>query len=357
MRAIIPHSRPTLGARELRAVSTRVESLIVGENSLARRALSTLLARWGAPHGILTSSGTQALLAALSALEVSEGDEVICSTYVCAEVAAAIEHIGAVPILVDIADDYLVDCVDVARKLTSRTRAIIDPFLMGIERQNDDIYGLGVPVITDCAQYGAEKLRSHQIKGDFIVLSFEATKMLTSGEGGAVLTRNAELGLHLESLKHFRDSPYKCNLYPFSDLQAALLDVQLERLDEFLECRRMLANNYTRALESSTWLSLPAEQVANSAFFRYPVRIAHIGHEELQAGVAMCEKRGVAFRQPVDSLLHQLLNVPGSFPVAEQLFGETISIPLYPSLTSEEQGHIIATFLDVFSSLSNLGAT
>lgn len=322
---------------------------MVAEGALAAAVEARLARRWGVATATVTGSGTQALVLALAALGVERGSEVLCPDYVCPEVLAAIEARGALPVLVDIGDDYFPSRNNLAQVLRPRTAAIILPLLFGLYRSTTGLRDLRVPLIADCAQYFPGQDAAAPLDVDLIVLSFEGTKMLTSGEGGAVLANDAVLGERVAARKRLDDSPYKVNLYPLSDLHAALLDAQLDRIDEFIERRRRIAERYRAGLRLASTVGSPVWQAAYSCFFRYPLRVANAPADLLTQLIEFCGERGIAVRRPVDTLLHRLREGGADFPGAERAWRETLSLPIYPTLLGKEQSAVIDVINDAFA--------
>jgi dTDP-4-amino-4,6-dideoxygalactose transaminase len=350
---VIPHSRPTLEAQDIERVSAQLRSGMVAEGALAAAVEARLARRWGAATATVTGSGTQALVLALAALGVDRGAEVLCPDYVCPEVLAAIEARGARPVLVDIGDDYLPPRDGLAQARGPRTAAIVLPLLFGLCAPTSGLRDLGVPLIADCAQFFPGQGAVARLDVDLVVLSFEGTKMLTSGEGGAVVAHDAALGARVAACKRL-DGPYKLNLYPLSDLQAALLDAQLDRVDEFIARRRRIAERYRAGLRLPSSVVAPGWQAAYSCFFRYPLRIADAPDDLLPWLIESCGGRGVAVRRPVDALLHRLRECAADFPGAERAWRETLSLPIYPALAEKEQSVVIDVVNEAFAA-SGLG--
>jgi len=294
----------------------------------------------GMAGGVATSSGTMALFLALKALDISHGDEVIIPTYVCRAVLDAVNYTGAMPVLCDVGDDWCMNVETVKYHVTAQTKAIVLVHTFGISADAKVFEKIGVPVIEDCCQSFGGVLHGKRLGswGKLCICSFHAIKLLTTGEGGMVLT-NDEILLHrLRELKYGVNKGYKLRyLFPMTDLQAALGLSQLRRFDEFLTRRRQIADVYFSKLDDLS-IQLPENIRGRSIFFRFPIRTQK-GFESLRIAF---DKLGIQVRRGVDALLHYGLGLThGSFPVSEMLFNQTVSIPLYPALTSEEVEHII----------------
>ena len=217
----------------------------------------------------------------------------------------------------------------------------------GIAVDLTEIVSLGPPVIEDCCQaFGkATDQFAFGTNGALSVFSFQATKCLATGEGGMVISNNIEL---LNQIKTTRDGGLDSKLRlaaPMTDIQAALGISQLQRYDTFLQRRHEIASRYLTELKECS-IRLPAQLSPRSLFYRFPVRI-HNGFLDTRL---YFEKNGIAVRRGVDKLLHRSLDMDRVlFPTAEEIFKETLSLPIYPALTAEEQSRIIRVSRELWS--------
>jgi UDP-4-amino-4-deoxy-L-arabinose-oxoglutarate aminotransferase len=196
---------------------------------------------------------------------------------------------------------------------------------------------IDVPVIDDCCQ----AIGVPRVGGAVSVVSFHATKMLTTGEGGMALTADRVLAERMRADAFDRRDQ-------LSDLQAALGRSQLRRYPAFLSRRRALAERYVRALASLP-VVVPSSIAGRSLFFRFPLR-TNGDFDQIRAEFAV---HGVHVRRGVDTLLHRTAGIDaGRFPNAERLFRETLSIPLYPALSDDEANRVIAAAEKVLQPLA-----
>lgn len=335
---MIPHSRPTIGEDDIKAVSDVLKSLQISIGPKTREFEKKLSALIGINDAVATSSGTTALHLALECLGVGSGDEVILPTGVCHSLINSIHYCGAKPILSDI--DYVdlnISIEDVKRKVTSKTKAIIAPHMYGKAANLDDLMDLGVQIIEDCAHaiggyHGNKRLGSI---GDAAMFSFYTTKMMATGEGGMVTFKSQEALKNARDLREYNfKQTYKLRYnYKMTDMQAALGITQLSKLPEFIKKRRALAESYNKAFQSIPAL-LP--DFNESVFYRY---IIHLKKSNVKEIVNALEKNGVSSQCPVHPL-HRLLDVKG-FDNAEKAMKTALSIPIYPSLTEEECNTIV----------------
>jgi dTDP-4-amino-4,6-dideoxygalactose transaminase len=302
----------------------------------------------GMPRGVAVNSGTAALHLALLGLGIGPGDEVILPSYVCVAPLHAVEYVGATPRLADIRPDtYNVDPADVRRRCTRRTRAIVVPHLFGLPADLDELLRLGIPVIEDCAQafgasYGGRPVGAF---GEVSTLSFYATKLFTTGEGGMVLSRDRRLLARIRDLRDYderRRHATRFN-YKLTDMQAALGRSQLRRLPVMLARRAALAARFRRG-----WATLPVELPAPDD------RRTHVYHRFVVScpATASAARRlarfGVTARRPVFQPIHRTLGL-GGFPGAEQAYRHALSVPIYPALTTKEAEVVICALQRMFA--------
>jgi perosamine synthetase len=337
----IPHSRPLLGVAEQRAVRRVLASgLITQGKEVGRFERETALAL-SRRHAAAVSSGTAALHLALVSLGVGHGDRVALPSYVCAALLHSLGLVGAEPILVDIDPvTFNLDPDDLRKRLRSRTKAVIVPHMFGLPVRFREIEACGVPIIEDCAlalgaKYGRKPVGS---LGILSVVSFYATKMLATGEGGMVLCdRAALIEQVLDRRSYDGRSRHRMRFnYKMSDLQAALGREQLRRLRFFVRRRRYLASFYARALQGGPW-DLPTMDAGHS-FYRFIARCRRGANRLLSE----LQRHGVEARRPVFRPLHRYLGLSG-YPGTEEAYQRAISIPLYPALSTSEAERVART--------------
>jgi dTDP-4-amino-4,6-dideoxygalactose transaminase len=338
---MIPHSKPTLDSRDYNAVMKVLNSGHISQGDYVKRFEDELSKFIGAKGGVATNSGTSALHLAMLALDIGKGDEVIIPGYVCTALLNVINYIGATPIIVDIeADSFNIDVKKVKESLNKRTKAIIVPHLFGLPANLEELLSLKVPLIEDCAQALGATYRGKYVGsfGTLSIFSFYATKVIATGEGGMVLSNSEDL---LNKVKDLRDydnkDDYKIRFnYKMTDFQGALGISQLKRLPSFLRKRRSIAKRYSKELANLSAL-LPTEfSDREHIFYRYVIRI----EEDIETTFKKIKREGIYCERPVWRPLHHYLNLP-DFPKTDMVFKSALSIPIYPSLTSEEMGRII----------------
>lgn len=290
---MIPVNEPLLGERELAYVT---ECVRTGWVSSAGSFIDAFEERWaaycGRRYGIAVSNGTVALQLALACLDLQPGDEVILPTFTIISCAQAVVYTGATPVLVD--SDPRTWCLDVAQvaaKITPRTRAIMPVHIYGHPVDMDPLLELaerhGLAVVEDAAEaHGAAYLSRRSAAatwrrcGSFGALScfsFYANKLVTTGEGGMVLTDDAALAEKARALRNLCFQPgrrfYHEALgfnFRLTNLQAALGLAQVERMDEIVARKRWIGQEYTRRLHDLPGVQLPVEEPwARSVYWMY----------------------------------------------------------------------------------------
>lgn len=309
-------------------------------------------------HALGMSSGTDALLAALMAVNIGRGDEVITPTYSFFATAGCVSRLGGKPVLVDIEDDtFNVNPCAVAAAITSKTRAIVPVHLFG---QSADLAPIldqaqqrGIPVIEDAAQAIGSTYRGRPVGnwGAIGCFSFFPSKNLGGfGDGGLVTTSDAELAHQLKLIRnHGMEPKYHHHMvganFRLDALQAAVLRIKLPHLDTWSEGRRRNARRYRElfAASSLSEVRLPVEapernHIYNQFVIRVPERDRLRAHLDA-SGI------GTEIYYPVPFHLQQcfadLGYKRGAFPVAEAAALDSLALPIYPELTGAQQASVV----------------
>ena len=348
---LIPHSKPSLGQEELRAVTEVLRSGQITAGPMVAQFERGIAAYIGLHGGVAVSSGTVALELALRALGVGHGDNVILPSYVCSAPWLAVQRVGAQARLVDInPTTYNLDPQKVRKARTSRTRAVIVPHMFGLPADLTSLQSLDIPLIEDCAQtLGAmEQGRAVGSVGTLTVCSFYATKLLCTGEGGMVLSNDEALLERVRALREYDKAPSlnsaagNCKL---TDLQAAIGVAQLNQLGEFLDKRSALAALY-RDMLSPELFTMPVVPAGRThVYFRFVVRLMNglQSADDFTDYLSRLAHRGLQCRKPVFRPLHRYLDLP-DFPASDEADASAISLPVHPSLTEEairQAAHIL----------------
>ena len=306
-------------------------------------------------YAVGVSSGTAALQMTLMAYDIGEGDEVITTPATFIATAAAISHVGGTPVFVD-ADERTcnIDPTKIEEAITPRTKAILPVHLYGQPADMGQICDIarahGLRVIEDACQAIGATYRGHKAGslGDVGCFSFYPAKNLgAAGDGGMVVTSDAEVAERIRKLRdHGRTSHYGHAMVGFTHrldaLQAAILAVKLEHLDDWNAARRRHAATYS-ALLADTDLLLPYEAVGCRAVYHlYAVRTAN------RDGLLTYLREngiGASVHYPLPVHLqpaYKDLNRPkGSYPVAEAIAESVISLPIYPEMANAQINEVV----------------
>ncbi|MGE3706307.1 MAG: DegT/DnrJ/EryC1/StrS family aminotransferase [Vicinamibacterales bacterium] len=321
---------------------------------------SELAAMLGVGHAVAVSSGTDALLLALMALEIGPGDEVVTPTYSFFATAGAIVRLGATPVFVDIDPvTYNLDPRAVAGAITSRTKAIVPVHLYGLSADLEPIVDLasrqGVAVVEDAAQAIGATYNGRPVGGfgAFGCFSFFPSKNLGAfGDAGLVTTGDPELaqrarllrmhGMHPKYYHSLVGGNFRCDA-----LQAAVLRVKAPHLHAWTEARRANAARYHELFAAAGLadrVGLPHEpddrrHIYNQFVIRTPDRDGLKRHLDAM-GIGNEIYYPVPFHlQPCFAFLGY---ARGAFPEAERAARETLALPIYGELTRGQQAHVVS---------------
>jgi dTDP-3-amino-3,4,6-trideoxy-alpha-D-glucose transaminase len=307
-------------------------------------------------HAIGVSSGTEALVLALRALDVGTGDEVIVPANSFIATAEAVSLAGATPRLVDVdPHTHLIDAERVRSAIGPRTRCVIPVHLMGSTVDMDPLLELareaGLYVIEDCAQAHGARYRGQRVGtfGELGCFSMYPTKNLGAwGDGGAVISADRELASRVRLLRSHGEGPrYHHSVVGttarLDALQAALLRVKLQRLEGWNEDRRRVGAALRAGLEgTSVELPAPSSAACDHVYHLFVVRT-----QEREALRTFLGERGIATAVHYPIPIHrtgayaELGMGPGSLPVAERLAAQICTLPLYPSMSADEIGRVV----------------
>jgi len=320
----------------------------------------------GTRFAVGVDSGLSALELSLRAFGVGPGDEVIVPTHTFIATAAAVTFAGAQPVLVDVDPiTYNIDVTKIEAAITPHTRAIIPVHLYGLPADMDTILQLadryGLVVIEDaCQAHGAYyKGRRVGSLGHASAFSFYPTKNLGAcGDAGIVVTNEPQV---VEKVRAMRDCgqkvKYHHELPPFNHrmdtLQAAILRVKLGYLEGWLEARQRIAALYTELLTENN-LVVPCESPeASHVYHLYVVRTPQ--RDGLQAYLRD-QGVGTAIHYPYPIHLQPFYThlgfEQGSFPVAEQLCNEILSLPIFPEMTTGQVHYVASQVVEFFLSMA-----
>jgi perosamine synthetase len=271
----IPVNEPLLNGNEKAYLNQCIDTgWISSEGPFVAQLEADLAARVGRRHGIAVSNGSVALDAALAALKLGPGDEIILPTFTIISCAAAIVRSGATPVVVD-SDPitWNMDVSAIVAQITPRTKAIMVVHIYGLPVDMDPVLAIaaqyGLAIIEDAAEMHGQTYKGRPCGsfGDISTFSFYPNKHITTGEGGMILTDDDDLADRCRSLRNLCFQPQQRFIHEalgwnmrMSNLQAAVGVAQLERLDEFVARKRRMGAYYTEALAAIPGLQLPLAQ-------------------------------------------------------------------------------------------------
>jgi len=299
----------------------------------------------GVPRAIGVANGTDALVLVLDALDIGPGDEVICPAFTFYATAESIARRGATPVFADIDPVTLnLDADDVAAKVTDRTRAIMPVHLFGRPAPLDEIAQLGLPIVEDSAQaFGAPGVAKTGVVSTY---SFFPTKNLFClGDGGLVVSNDDELADRIRMLsfhgsKDKVDFDYVGYNSRLDELQAAFLRIFLTQLDEWNRGRREAAARYAD-LGLGELVDLPLDEPGHI----YHLFVCRSDERDRITDALREADIGTAtyYVTPLhlQPALRHLGYERGSLPVTEQVAQDNFSVPLWPTISVEQQERVI----------------
>jgi perosamine synthetase len=332
----------------------------------------------GTSNAIAMNSGTAALHAATTVIGIEPGDEVIVPAVSFVASANCVLYRRGCPVFADISMDTLnIDPIDVARKITKKTKAIVAVDFTGHPCDHDDLRQIAaahnLKIISDAAHSLGATYRGRNVGTlqDITVLSFHPVKIITTGEGGALLTNDDALAKKAQSFRHHgidvdlharaRTDSFTYDVtslgfnYRITDISCALGSSQIKKLARWIARRRAIAEMYDQGLAQNPMLELPTERAyCQSAWHLYVVRLnlnmLTVSRMEVFAAMR-AENIGVNVHYipiPWLSLYRDLGYKPGQWRVAETEYERMLSIPIYPGMTDNDVDRVIAAFGKVF---------
>jgi len=374
----IPFNRPYLTGNELLYIEDAINSAVRGEGHISGDGRYTHLAqelmesRFGAKKVLLTTSGTSALELASFLLDFKPGDEVIVPSYTFSSTVNAIIVAGGTPVFADIEEDTLnIDPEDIRERITERTRAIYPVHYGGVSCAMDEIMELAgnhdLAVVEDAAQGVNARYRGRHLGtiGDFGCYSFHETKNYVCGEGGALLVNTDDPAM-IERAEILREKGTNRSMfwrgevdkytwvdtgssYLPSDILAAFLYAQLEKLDEIQESRLRVWNTYydkLKEFEDEGAIRLPVVP-------DYAEHNAHLFYLLFNDEQARDQAMQALKEQGVHAVFHYipLHSAPmgqrygygdGDLPATEDLSGRLLRLPMYAGMKGEELRFVVA---------------
>ncbi|MUM76959.1 UDP-4-amino-4,6-dideoxy-N-acetyl-beta-L-altrosamine transaminase [Pseudodesulfovibrio sp. F-1] len=367
----IPYGKQSITEDDIQAVTEALKSDFLTTGPRVPEFESAVAAYCGARYGVAVANGTAALHAAMFALGIGPGDEVVLPPMTFAATANCVLYMGATPVFADVCPDTLLINPDrVRERITTRTRAIIGVDYAGQPGDWDALRKLaderGLSLVADgCHAIGASiDSRKVGTLADMTVFSFHPVKHVTTGEGGMIMTDRDDFDQRLRLFRNhgittdarsreetgqwfyeMTDLGYN---YRLTDIQAALGTSQMRRLPEFLARRREIAAFYDNQFAGTPVRPLAVREGVEHAYHLYVVRISdrdRVFTEIRAAGIgAQVHYIPVHLHPYYRSTLG---TGEGLCPVAEEAYRQILSIPMFPTMTAGDKEHVVKTMLEL----------
>lgn len=370
----IPVNEPLLNGNEKKYLCECIDSgWVSSEGPFVQKFEQLMSETVNRKYGIAVSNGTAALEIAVQSLGIKEGDEVIMPTFTIISCAMAVTKLGAIPVLVDSdLSTWNMNVEEIEAKITDRTKAIIIVHLYGLPVKVDQVLRLAqkysLKVIEDAAEMHGQMYKGKPCGsfGDISTFSFYSNKHVTSGEGGMVVTDDEELAERCRSLRNLcfrKDVRYVHNEisdnYRFTNLQAAVGLAQLERLEEFVERKRVMGKYYTDQLQGIEGVMLPVSHTdyAENIYWVYGLVLDQNIQIDNRTIQKMLSEKGIGSRtffwcmheQPV---YYDMGMFKGeNYPNAEYLARKGFYIPSGLGLTEGQMDKVVNALKEVMAQL------
>ncbi len=375
----IPYGHQWIDEGDIEEVVKVLKSDWLTQGSKVKEFEEDLCKYTGVKYAVAVSSGTAALHIACLAARIKSGDEVITSPITFVASANCVLYCGATPVFADIQKDTVnIDPEEIKRKLSKKTKAIIPVHLAGHPCESEEIYRIAkknnLLIIEDAAhalgsEYKSSKLGSCKYS-DMATLSFHPVKLITTGEGGAVLTNRKDLYERLLMLRNhgitkdrkkmkkdagpwYYEQQYLGFNYRITDFQCALGISQLKKIGKFVKRRRQIAKIYREELSEIKGMELPIERdYVRSAWHLYYIRLDGPGIRKDVYGRLKKEGIGCQIHYiPVYLQPYYRKNLgykKGDCPAAEQYYRRCISIPIFPKMRDDDVYKVVGVLRRCF---------
>jgi len=371
---MIPVCEPFLSGKELEYVADCLKTKWISSKGKYIEQFEQKFADYcGCKYGVSTTSGTTALHLALASLEIGPGDEVIVPTFTMISTVFAVVYTGAKPVLVDSEPEtWNIDVTKIEDKITERTRAIMPVHIYGHPCDMNPIMEIAerhnLYVIEDAAEAHGAEYKGKKVGGIGHIgcFSFYANKIITTGEGGMIVTNDELIAGKAGSLKDLAFSKERRFLhtdlgfnYRMTNIQAAIGLAQFEKIDELRERRRKNAHLYNSLLRDIKGIKLPPEKEwAKNVYWMYSILIKDefgMRRDELMSklGQKGIETRSFFIPMHQQPVFHKLgLFNRESYPVAQELSRKGLYLPSGSGLKEEQVDYICSVVRETYKSVS-----
>jgi perosamine synthetase len=356
---MIPVNRPVLDGNEQRYLAECIETGWISSEGRFVKELESGFARlMGCRHGVAVCNGSLAIDLALAGLKIGPGDEVILPSFTIISCAAAVVRAGAVPVVVDCtANTWNIDPAQIAAKITSRTKAIMPVHIYGLPADmnpiNEIAHKHGLFVVEDAAEQHGQTYEGKPVGslGDVATVSFYPNKHVTTGEGGMVVTNNAELAERCRRLRNLCFDAERRYIHEelgwnlrMSNLQAAVGVAQLERIEASLRKKRQIGAWYQEHFRGHPLLQLPLQRTpyAENVYWVFGIVLDDRVAFDARGAIARLRAKGVDARHFFWPMHEQpALRKLGLFagercPVSERVARRGLFLPSGIGTTREE---------------------
>lgn len=365
---MIPVFKPSLGREEEKEVLDTLRSNWIGNGPKTKRFEEEFLKYTGGQYGVALNSASAALHLALVSLNLKKEDEVITPSLTFIATNHPILLVGATPVFCDVVGSTLcADPVDIAKKITKKTKAIIVVHYGGNPVDLGPIIALckkhKLALIEDCSHAEGTLYKGRHVGtlGNFGCFSFAAIKNMTTGDGGMLIGKNKKLieyaralswsGISQGTWDRTRGKRLKWEYdviapgwkYQMNDIAASIGLVQLKKLDLNNKKRRKVAGNYIQLLKKNSWIMLPQESMfGKTSWHNFPIRVPASIRDNLSTYLA---KKGIATTvHYMPSHLYKLYSgYSHNVPVTNKIWKSLLLLPIFPELSIKDQLYVIKT--------------
>jgi perosamine synthetase len=368
---MIPVNEPLLNGNEKKYLNECIDTgWISSEGPFVKKFEEEFALKTQRKYGVAVCNGTAALEIAIESLGITEGDEVIMPAFTIISCASAIIKSGATPVLVDSdLETWNMDVSQIEAKITSKTKAIMVVHIYGLTVDMDSVLAIAkkhnLKIIEDAAEAHGQTYKGKPCGsfGDVSVFSFYPNKLITTGEGGMVLTNNDSIAEHLRSLRNLCFTVQKRFVHEelgwnmrMTNVQAAIGVAQLERWDESIARKREIGKLYTELLKDVKGIELPIEKTnyCDNIYWVYGILLTDKSKTAEQVMKLFAEK-GIGTRpffypmhlQPVLKRMGLFENEV--YPNAKKMYYYGLYLPSGLALTNEQIHEVVKSLKEILN--------
>lgn len=375
MKVKIPITKPYIDKEEKQLISQVIDSGWVSQGPKVAEFEERFAEYVGAKYAVATTSCTTALHAALSVSDVGPGDEVIVPSLSFIATANVVVHCGATPVFVDIDPETCnIDVKKIEEAITKKTKVIMPVHQMGLPAEIDSIREItkkhGIKIIEDAAcaigsAYRGKRIGGH---GNVACFSLHPRKVITTGEGGVITTDSADFtagvkrfrhhGMSISDIERHKSNKVIIESYPeigynfrMTDIQAAMGIVQLKKLPFILKKRREIAMQYNKALKEIHCIRVPSiPDHVDHNYQSYWIEMLDSAPVSRDILMGKLLEKGIATRRGIMAIHNEPCYkgfLKRLLPNTERISQNTVLLPLYPSMTGEEQEYVVKCINEV----------